>query len=505
MAGKRISEKTSKHISAPRDTFADDLNRYIEKSGMTIQKLSAVTGLGRTAIQHTIAGKLVPAKNFIDRLCAALPMTPEQRDELTERYAREKAGEAAYYNRSHIKHIIESLPQYRISDRITGIQAGEDVLENCGLKSVSGLVNVNNLLRAALLKESALPSPKLITAIPFEYTVFFEMLLQIFSASGSGLHLEHYFRMYTCAEGEKNINMDTLQGALKIAMCAAIEYSPYYHYVNREAGEYLLTAYPYFMISSDFSVLVSSDFSSAVLIGDKELRNELIRHSERIKSRSSLMITRVGQAEMFGVFANCSPYFYSSIEYQPCLTAYVNEDILLRRLGDVPHREDILRTVKEKFYNTPNMDVSRYKNYFTKEGLISFAKTGKMTNMPGYLLTPMSREERIYFLESMKADSGSYIMLSEDFAVPSFMQVICLTNRTVIISCLTEEIKFCCLLTEPGLCGAFEDLIDSLGDSGLTENVGIFTAVIDSCIDMIKKSDVEIYDEGNALQKELEA
>ena len=248
MAGKRISEKTSKHISAPRDTFAEDLNRYIEKSGMTIQKLSAVTGLGRTAIQHTIAGKLVPAKNFIDRLCAALPMTPEQRDELTERYAREKAGEAAYYNRSHIKHIIESLPQYRISDRITGIQAGEDVLENCGLKSVSGLVNVNNLLRAALLKESALPSPKLITAIPFEYTVFFEMLLQIFSASGSGLRLEHYFRMYTCAEGEKNINMDTLQGALKIAMCAAIDYSPYYHYVNREAGEYLLTAYPYFMI-----------------------------------------------------------------------------------------------------------------------------------------------------------------------------------------------------------------------------------------------------------------
>lgn len=500
MAGKRISEKTSKHIAAPRDTFAEELSRYIEKSGMTIQKLSAVTGLGRTAIQHTIAGKLVPAKNFIDRLCAALPMTPEQRDELTRRYAREKAGEAAYYNRSRIKQIIETLPQYRISDRITDISVGVDSLKNCTIKSVSGLVNVNSLLRTVLLAESSLPSPKLITAIPFDYTVFFEMLLQIFSASRSGLCLEHYFRMYTCAEGEKNINLDILQGALKIAMCAAIDYSPYYHYANREAVDCLLTAYPYFMISSDFSVLVSSDFSAAVLIGDKELREELIRHSERIRSRSSLMITRVGQAEMFGVFANCSPYFYSSIEYQPCLTAYVNEDILQRRLGDVPHREDILRTVREKFFDTPNMDTSRYKNYFTKEGLISFAKTGKMTNMPGFLLEPMSREERIYFLESMKADSGSYIMLSEDFAVPSFMQVICLTNRTVIISCITEEIKFCCLLTEPGLCGAFEDLIDSLGDSGLTENVGIFTAVIDSCIEMIKKSDEEDY-----VKTELEA
>lgn len=501
MAGKRISEKVSKSITAPRDTFAEELTEYIEKSGMTIQKLSAVTGLGRTAIQHTIAGKLIPAKNFIDRLCAALPMTPEQRKELTDRYAREKAGEAAYYNRSSIKQIIESLPRYRISDSITGISVDADCLKDCTIKSVSGLTNVNNLLRTVLLKESTLPSPKLVTAIPFEYTVFFEMLLQIFCASGSGLLLEHYFKMYTCSKGEKNMNTDTLQGALKIAICAAIDYSPYYHYANREAECCLLTAYPYFLISSDFSVLISADYSSAVLIGDKAEREELIKHSERIKSRSSLMITRVGQSEMFGVFVNCSPYFQSSIEFQPCLTAYINEDILQRRLGDVPHREEILRTVKEKFFDTPNTDTSRYKNYFTKEGLISFAKTGIMTNMPGNLLTPFSPEERVYFLESMKADSGSYVMLSEDFAVPSFMQVICLTNRTVIISCLAEEIKFCCLLTEPGLCGAFEDLIDSLGDSGLTESVGISTAVIDSCIDMIKKSDEGII----SPKKELEA
>lgn len=504
MAGKHTSEKTSKHVAPPRDTFAEELNRYIEKSGMTIQKLSAVTGLGRTAIQHTIAGKLIPAKSFIDRLCAALPMTPEQRDELAERYAREKAGEAVYYNRSRIKQIIESLPQYRISDSITCISAGEDSLKDCKLKSVSGIVNVNTLLRAVLLRESSLPSPKLITAIPFEYTVFFEMLLQIFSASAQGLCFEHYFRMYTCAEGEKNLNLDILQGALKIAMCAAIDYSPYYHYVSSETGECLLTAYPYFLISSDFAVLVSSDFSSAVLMGDRELREELIRHSERIKSRSSLMISRVGQSEMFNVFASSSPYFHSSIEYEPCLTAYINEDILHRRLGDVPNREDILRTVKEKFYDTPNMDTSRYKNYFTREGLISFAKTGKMTNMPGLLLTPLSPEERIFFLESMKADSGSYVMLTDAFAVPSFMQVICLTNNTVIISCLAEEIKFCCLLTEPGLCGAFEDIIDNLGDSGLTETVGIFTAVIDGCIDMIKKSDEGALSE-NAPEKELEA
>lgn len=502
MAGKHNSEKTSKHITAPRDTFAEELNRYIEKSGMTIQKLAAVTGLGRTAIQHTITGKLVPAKNFIDRLCAALPMTPEQRDELIERYAREKAGEPAYYNRSRIRQLIENLPQYRISERMPNISVDIGVpLEDCSIKSVSGLVNVNNLLRTALLRESSLPSPKIITAIPFEYTVFFEMLLQIFSASPSGLRLEHYFRMHTCSEGEKNINMDTLQGALKIAMCASIDYSPYYHYADRDKSEYVLTAYPYFMITSEFSFLVSLDFSSAVLIGEKNLREELIRHSQRIKYRSSLMITRVGQAEMFGVFANSSPYFCSSIEFQPCLTGYINEDILQRRLGDIPHKEDILQTVKEKFFDDPKQDSSHFKNYFTKEGLISFAKTGKMTNMPGYLLNPMSPEERIYFLESMKADSGSYVMLSESFAVPSFMQVICLTNRTVIISCLTEELKFCCLLTEPGLCSAFEDLIDSLGEAGLTENVGIFTAVIDSCIEMIKKSD----NEGTYVKTELEA
>ncbi|MBQ5332027.1 MAG: helix-turn-helix domain-containing protein [Oscillospiraceae bacterium] len=492
MAGKRTAHKRER----AEDTFACKLSMYIEKSGLTIQKLAAVTGLGRTAIQHTLAGKLVPAKSFVDRLCAALPMTPDQRTELSNQYAREKAGDAVYYNRCRIKEIIESLPQYRISETMTRFTMENNdkfpcpVGSVCPVKTVTGIVNVNSLFRTVIITECRTEDPHFTAALPME-SMFFEMLPQILSASGRRARLEHYFTMNTCAEGEKNTNMDILQGALKTAMCAAVDYSPYYHYISPETEDNILAPYPYYIVTSEFSLLISADHSSAVMIDSPELREELLRHSERIKSRSSLMIKQVGQPEMFDTFANSAQYFYSSIEYQPCLTGFITEDILLKRLGNVPDRDGILQTVSEKFFSGNKQDSGHFKNFFTKEGLISFAETGQMTNMPGSLLMPMSREERIYFLESMKSAAGSYVMLTKDFAVPSFMQVICLTNRQLIISCLTEEKNFCCLLTEPGLCGAFEDLIDNLTDSGLTESVGILTAVIDCCIDMLKSSEEE--------------
>ena len=480
------------------DTFASELSMYIEKSGMSVQKLAAVTGLGRTAIQHTLAGKLVPAKSFVDRLCAALPMTPEQREALVSRYAREKAGDAVYYNRCRIKQIIESLPQYRISDSMGSFSFEKKDISRTPVRTVTGIVNVNSLLRTVIIGEARTAEPSITAALPMD-SLFFEMLPQIMSASGKKLKLRHFFTMNTCADGEKNTNMDILQGALKTAMCAAVEYSPYYHYISPETEDNILVPYPYYIVTSELSVLISGDNSSAVLIDSPELHEELLKHSERIKSRSSLMIKQVGQSEMFETFANSAPYFYSSIEYQPCLTSFITEDILIRRLGDIPGRDGILQAVKEKFFGEEKQDSGHFKNFFTKEGLISFAETGKMTNMPGSLLMPMSKEERIYFLESMKAAAGSYVMLTKDFAVPSFMQVICLTNRQVIISCLTEEKNFCCLLNEPGLCGAFEDLTDNLIETGLSESVGILTAVIDCCIEMLKSSEEENFDDKIAI------
>lgn len=469
--------------------FAEMLCRYIEKSGMSVKKLSAVTGLGRTAIQHTMAGKLMPARNFTERLCSALPIAHDQREELLEQYAREKSGDAAYYNRSCIKDMIETLPQYRISDSITEISANADALENCTFRCVSGIMNVGNILRAAMVTEAAESSPEITAAMPFRNTLFFEMILQIFSASQSGLRFEHYFRMYTCPEGEKNTNIDVLRSVLRMAVCAPIDYSPYYHYVDREWGEYFLAAYPYFMVTSRYSALVSSDFSSALLTDDKGLRDELLSHAAKIKSRSSLLISQVDQAEMYGLFARSTGYFHSSIEYQPCLTGFITEDIVNRRLSmDIPDREILLGTIKEQFFSAPRQDPEHIRIHFTKEGLLSFAETGKMTNMPGTVLDPLSPDERISFLRSMKQMPETFILLSEGFTVPSFMQVICLSNGTVIISCLMDEKKFCCLLTEQGLSAAFEDLIDNLTELGLTENSEILEKMIDSCIEMIQQS-----------------
>lgn len=485
-----MSEKTS----APTTEFSKKLTKYINESGYTVSKLSQITELGRTSIQHTMSGKLIPARGFMDALCPILPLTPAQLEELMELYQIEKVGARTYHNRIFIKKIIERLSHYRIKSSEAIVKISGEAPHYHGFNVVSGVINVNNSLRNIIIHEVKKEDSCISTSIPFDNALFYDMAVHLFAASEKPVTLNHYMRVFKREDSSADTaNLHNLDIALKLSLNPKLIYRPMYYYAYKESLDDFLPAFPYGMITSDYAAIISADFRNAVISDDEDFYKIISEHVKEIDKRSMLMIESVTEGPMFNIFLQSASMFHASIEYQPCLTAFLTENMIKDHIKDIPGKNAILETISTMFFSedeeAANCNRSQvYTVNFTKEGLENFTETGRMRNLPGELLNELTIPERIQVLEQLKENIDLFTMLdSTRINVPEFMQIISLSNRSIIISCLLDEKRFCCLLNESGLCSAFEDFISNLEDENAVFDREYTVAAIDECIGKLRK------------------
>lgn len=478
---------TKKAVNYSTD-FSRLISSYVESSGYTVYKISQITGLGRTAIHQTMSGKLVPTREFFERLCAVFMITPQQKAELTELYLKEKIGERAYIEQRQIKNIVEKLPQYYINAGSVSIQYDIDVIEQKG--SVTGLLNVNHAVMQIISKELRCENPFISTTIPFEDKMLYDLVLQLIIETGKNAVFEHYLRLYKSDDNDVVNNIDLLENMLRMAMNTGMVYRPFCYYVHKDAVDDILPIYPYCLITSEYVIMVTADFQSAVISDSKAVKETATEHIRKVRACSKQIIEPVDNRRMFDIFAESSKMFSKSIEFQPCVTKYFTWDIVSARLADIPEKEYILETLRKSFFTPEQLAEAEAQvsmNYFTRKGLEYLADTGVTVNLPGQLLKPLSESERLYILTSLKNDVGKYFkMLNEDkIKVPEFIQVISLTNQSCIISCLMKEKKFCCILSERSLCSAIDDFIERLDETDYTVTDEKAIEVIDGCIEKL--------------------
>lgn len=469
--------------------FSRCISKYVADSGYTVYKISQITGLGRTAIQHIMSGNLVPTQAFLDKLCTVFKITPRQKDALTELYFKEKFGEKTYNERKNIRSIIETLPQYYVSKSAAIIP---DAMQLPDTKSVSGFLNINQMISEIIGKELEMNDPLILTTIPFENKMLYDNIVQMFGAcDNKNAVVEHFFRIYKNDSGSSVNNTETLKNALTMAMNVGMVYNPYCYYAYKEAVDDCLPIFPYSLISSAYVVLVSGDFQLAVISNDSGIMKTARTHIDKIKRSSKLMIEMIDNKRMFDIFAESSRFFDKSLEYQPCVSKYITLEIVSKKLIDIPEHDYIFNFLEKNFFTSEQIKVTMRQsalNVFSRRGLENFAETGVMINMPGQLLKPLSVEERIYILECMKNDVGDYFKMLDDskLRIPQFMQIIHLNNQSCIISCLMKNKKFCCKLTEQSLCSALDDFIGSLCETNYTLDDSELIAAIDRCIEKLK-------------------
>lgn len=470
--------------------FSRRISEHIAESGYTVYKISQITGLGRTAIQHIMSGKFVPTRDFFDKLCAVFPITPAQKEELTDLYLKQRFGNKIYFERKQIRSIIENLPQYYIDVQRPAAAHGAAELSCDKDEAVTGLLNVNREVIGAISRELQKEKPHILTTIPFGNKLLFDNVMQIFGLCSSDAVFEHYLRLFKYSDDDLNENLRVLEDVLKMSMNGGMSYKPYCYYAYKNSDDDDLSVFPYCLLTSEYVVFMTLDYRSAAICSDKRILDIAGAHFEKLRRISSIMAETVDNKDMFDIFARSTGMYDKSLEYQPCLTRYLTWDIISAHMKDIPEKDYILNTVKDSFFAAERVGASEEQsavNVFTRSGLEQFAETGCMVNMPGQLLEPLSVSERISMLNSMKKDVGCYYKMIDKnkLNVPDFIQMIYLNNQSCIIACLMEDRKFCGIISERSLCGSFEDFIRSLYENGLTADDSEVIAAIDECIEKL--------------------
>lgn len=465
--------------------FSRLISSYIESSGYSVYKISQITGLGRTAIHQVMSGKLTPTRTFFEQLCTVLQITPKQKNELTELYLKEKIGTKLYYEQKNLISIIEKLPQYYID-----YESSFDCHSNISMEYktfISGLLNINRIIIDIIDKETKRPSPEIYTTIPFDNATLFDLIIQYLAKGKSNIIFEHYIRMYKSSENSLRHNMDILEKLLKMSINSSVVYKPYSYYIHEDAVDDVLPIYPYSLVTSEYVVMIASDFKTAVIINDVNIICSAREHINKLKAISSPMIEIIDKSRMYDIFFESTRLYFKSVEFQPCLTKYLTFDIIKERLLSIPGREDLIDSIEKSFFTEEELKKTFSQKaicYYSLKGLKNFTQTGLMLNMPGNLLNALSITERLFVLNEFKKDIGKdYKMIDTNkLNIPEFIQVILLKNQKCLISCLMKEKNFCCILSEQSLFSAFYEFINDLEDRCFVLNDDEAKESLDKCI-----------------------
>lgn len=303
-----------------------------EKSGMTIYQIAKVSGMERTALNRMILGKRFPKQEDLELFCEVIRANEKEKAKLREFYMREKMGKRRYENCQYIKKLLEELDReegvgnrmYCISDeRIS------DHLD-CSQSFVQGKEKVEGFIYYVLQRAySKKKSSTLYTNFPIKEKVLSPAVHFFSEKYKKDIPLFHFLILNVNPEKyyDADCNLKVLYHTLTWKFREGANYIPYYTYSQIMQSDLELQLMPYYLVSNDCVLFVSSDFCQGIFLKDAGL-------------------TAFYQGEMKNLCGRLEPLFQSEVEIENEFFPN-NEEFMLKNL-DIQVDEKAVRIEKNK-------------------------------------------------------------------------------------------------------------------------------------------------------------
>lgn len=471
--------------------FSDKCKEILKENGTNVYQLSAHASLERTALQRMVTGKRLPQLNFLKSFCQALRLSKFEEKELLELYRIESMGEDAYRNEQSILRLLKHLRKLEKKDsfydnKITSIQyQNMELLSNIS----SNIYDTELLIQYILKKEfSHDPDGFIYTNFPATHESFLHHLELFYRQFHRKLQVCHLmnFQINTALSNE---NLDTMPFVLSLFLSNKLDYQVFYYYSRIHKNDTQYLCFPYYIITSRHVLLISSDFQMGIILSEKDIINQYIKTFQKNLSLSAPLFqkTHMLQGSMSIYKADSIPskteihYFH----YQPCYVDLFGEQGMLERINHF----------LPQFYEIGNQFVqsilykSFYPNicFFSEEGIKEFCRTGTYYGQIGAFFPPMTVEERIKALKTLKSSSyhnNRIIKENSTICFPKhlFIELIGHSSLQIIHIEKLEIIDFI-TIEESSICEAFYHFFQTLPSSKYVYTPDEANALLKQCID----------------------
>ena len=456
------------------------LRQSIEQSGYSIYKAANKSGINRTTLQKILSDDRPVSQEQLEQILSVLKLSPAEEENILTVFEISRSGETLHSIRQAIRRLFTatfdtdtffSTPacKYSISEIALPPNFWED------FPILPGSQQVILLLRDLVSQECSKPDPHLCISLPGTIPLLQKILIQ---SATAGLTIQQITRLLRSDNPEQDslTNLQILSNLLPLSMLSSFDYQIHYFYDNQVSPHPLDLAFPYYVLFSDTLVLLSPDCSVAMPCTDSSvIRYFTYLFEDSLRKTTALIEQSDSTGEILESMMKTDEKNteLSSIEYQPCLITFLDEQQFSRYAReDMEYRDAAIQNIIKR-----QQQLAAFPNrrcIFSKSGLAQFVSDGFISDLPSCYMKPLSIADRILVLKRMihVLDSSAWdFRITNPITFPLPPRLSCIIRDNI-------GVEFCHIGQEPAsfkhihirehtILDAFEDFLQYVMESTL--------------------------------------
>ncbi len=474
-------------------TFNEYLRTLLQDKHLSVAALSRLSGIERTAIQKALSGQRVLPYDTLSQLSYCLRLTPQEHQRLYHYYSALFDSESIRRSRQIIDQLFSELSNLNFTAppvEETHLLLSLD--EYAGDKTIFvGNTNIQPLLRLILAEELIRDDARIELTVPPSADFLNNSILEQYLHGPTTANITQIIAFDSSGMPEDiNLhNLDCFRQILPACLFSNKHYQPYYYYENNVAAQYT-EPFPYFLLTHNCVICLSSDCTRAMLLRTAEQVAYFHQHFQvLLKQCYNLVQYTTDPVEMLNAYQRCTDNdgFYMVMD-QPCFGRfYPNEKITEFIHPELPFYKELVSASQQRFTNLSQ--VEHFYTLFSEQGVRRYLQTGMLDDFPTAFVKIFTPEWRVHVIRQLAAAirSGNVVgcMLQKD-VFPDYLSL-CTSQVSGIGFFTTAQFPLsegiCSIqIQEPNLCRAFHDWLTHLPNSEQTLTTTETADILDNLV-----------------------
>lgn len=483
--------------------FCRTLKTLADRYPGTMSDLARKAHIDRSTLYKIIDGKRTPNEKQLRSLVSALCVTPEQGIRLMNQYANLRTGASDLQIYAEVHALVNAL--FHVQDKILHAGGLQGELDNAlpgppQPGSWTGRREVNGRLSALLKDYLDGGDERPLMLSPLTGGALDQVIINAFVTAGGApkaLWQLLLFRQGDDGPSEQTHNLRVMTRTLPFLFLERMRYEA--RLVNGSTDALLPAALlPVYLLFPNAAVMLDENCQKAVCVTDPAvvecLRLEFSRQYFAAPSLLVLTTQTHDYRESIAINAKLiapKPKMYL-LRHQPPLSQCIDREIIREfmhpQMTDTPDLPQLLQYLYQ--WNSLKTDA-----YFSEEGLLSFVRTGRFSDLPDLVYKPLTPAARRRVLQNLRAacmDEERTLRFIRPEAIRSVAEMnVAVFRGEGVIFCQTlhndGRPDFCreYLMKDPGLTEALVQYCTMLCDSGMVHSQNYTVDFIDYCMQLL--------------------
>lgn len=458
--------------------FSTILSEHLKTKNIRTNPLAQYCGVDRSNMYKIINGKRNPgSEELVHKIADFIRLTPTERREILEAYEITITGYETYYRRRNVQDFISnfSIKKEDPCDISSYFSSTLDYSQFTDKLSINGKAKLNHTLFGVLALEAQKEHGHIKLLFQPDSDDFMDIIAAI-SKNKQNLKIDHIICLNNTdniTSDKRDYNLCCLQKILPMYYTCLCDYTPfcYYDSINSHNSNFNLLSS--LIITSEYAITFSPQLQYGILFTSKNTLQKFCSIFDELKADTTPIVCKIDsiftQFEYFNNL-NLGEKAGYSFQQEPCVMPMVPLSFPEKYLvSTLPDRKNFVAAVKEYIRQKSEILKTLSTHFiFTEEGVSSFLHTGRLSELPDAIYTPIEYSDRVLVIRNLinACLNNNYHMLRTDAPIAHSRLCIYVTvhNGYLLFPSSSKNLVYL-NLEEPSLLHAFYDYLDSLDES----------------------------------------